>query len=165
MLTSPCLVHCQMICIVGQGFAEVLILKKSYILNTVEYSLETVIPYALILTRSSKGHCSLGGMHYYFSNCVSGVMEITLWVLIRIALANVVGTYYNRLTKGDSNEYPQRMFLCGRADEKYSLIIIKYFPYLFHCLLQTEQLSSEDDDSDDDPLALALRFLRVYSAL
>ena len=34
--------------------------------------------------------------------------------------------------RGDSNEYPQHRFLC-RTDEKYSSIITKYPPYLFHC--------------------------------
>ena len=32
---------------------------------------------------------------------------------------------------GDSNEYPQHMFL-RRTDKNYPLIIIKYPPYLFH---------------------------------
>ena len=40
-----------------------------------------------------------------------------LWVLIRIA------------SRGDSNEYPQHMFL-WRTDENYPSIIIKYPPYL-----------------------------------
>ena len=33
--------------------------------------------------------------------------------------------------RGDSNEYPQDMFL-WRTDENYPSIIIKYPPYLFH---------------------------------
>ena len=32
------------------------------------------------------------------------------------------------------------------------------------CLLQIEQVNSESDDTDDDPLSLALRFLRFRSA-
>ena len=32
-------------------------------------------------------------------------------------------------------------------------------------LLQTEQVNSEDDDPDDDPLALALSSLSPFSAL
>ena len=43
-----------------------------------------------------------------------------LWVLIRIV-------------RGDSNEYPQHMFL-WRNKKKYPLIITKYPPYLFYCL-------------------------------
>ena len=35
---------------------------------------------------------------------------------------------------GDSNEYPQHMFL-WRNDENYYSIIIKYPLYLFHCLM------------------------------
>ena len=41
-----------------------------------------------------------------------------LWVLIRIA------------QRGDSNEYPQHMFL-WRNKQTYPLIITKYPPYLF----------------------------------
>ena len=35
--------------------------------------------------------------------------------------------------QGDSNEYPQHMFL-QRNKQNYPLIIIKYPPYLFHCV-------------------------------
>ena len=44
-----------------------------------------------------------------------------LWVLIRIA---------STPRRGDSNEYPQHMFL-WRNKENYPSIIIKYPPYLF----------------------------------
>ena len=47
-----------------------------------------------------------------------------LWVLIRIASPL-------RFYGGDSNEYPQRMFL-WRNKQNYPLIITKYPPYLFH---------------------------------
>ena len=35
--------------------------------------------------------------------------------------------------QGDSNEYPQHMFL-WRNKQNYHLVITKYPPYLFHCL-------------------------------
>ena len=38
------------------------------------------------------------------------------------------------MLRGNSNEYPQHMFL-WRTIENYSLIIIKYPPYLFDKLL------------------------------
>ena len=34
--------------------------------------------------------------------------------------------------------------------------------FALNCLLQVEQVSSESDDHDDDPLALALRSLRFF---
>ena len=46
-----------------------------------------------------------------------------LWVLIRI-------TSTESPHRGDSNEYPQHMFL-WRTDENYPSLIIKYPPYLF----------------------------------
>ena len=38
------------------------------------------------------------------------------------------------------------------------------FGLLWNCRLQVEQVNSEDNDSDGDPLALALRSLRFLSA-
>ena len=46
----------------------------------------------------------------------------------------VVGTLMHNICKGDCNEYPQHMFL-WRTDKNYPSIIIKYPPYLFHCLV------------------------------
>ena len=36
--------------------------------------------------------------------------------------------------------------------------------FALYCLLQIEQVNSEGDDSDDDPLVLALRSLRFLIA-
>ena len=38
--------------------------------------------------------------------------------------------------RGESNEYPQHMFLWGDK-QNYPLIITKYPSYLFHCFLDT----------------------------
>ena len=34
--------------------------------------------------------------------------------------------------------------------------------FVLNCLLQIEQVNSKNDDSDDDPLALALHSLHIY---
>ena len=56
-----------------------------------------------------------------------------LWVLITIA-SNICCGYSLELPRqGDSNEYPQHMFL-WRNKQNCPLIITKYPPYLFLCL-------------------------------
>ena len=55
------------------------------------------------------------------------------WVLIRIASSR----------RGDSNEYPEHMFL-WRTDENYPSIIIKYPPYLFFWKSNTCKINIEN---------------------
>ena len=64
---------------------------------------------------------------------------------------------YSTSRRGDSNEYPQHMFLCcergdsneyrqhmflWRNKQNYPLIITKYPPYLFHCNVSQTKTSS-----------------------
>ena len=101
-------------------------------------------------TQQSPGGCLFDGLHCMMNfqrNRQDGYLMIiifhtspqkhVLWVLIRIASPSDSNEYlgeailmsthntFLRRTQGDSNEYPQHMFL-WRTLENYSLIIIKY---------------------------------------
>ena len=53
----------------------------------------------------------------------------------QFSIKNVCCRYSLELSRqGDSNEYPQHMFL-SRNDENYPSIFIKYPPYLFQCMV------------------------------
>ena len=62
--------------------------------------------------------------------------------------------------RGDSNEYPQHMFL-WRTIENYPLIVTKYHPYLFHCnmlpIVFKEPVSSGSGDKGDTPVLKTLK--------
>ena len=58
------------------------------------------------------------------------------WVLIRIASARYL---LESPQQGDSNEYPQHMFL-WRNKQIYPLTITKYPPYLSHCITLANNL-------------------------
>ena len=45
----------------------------------------------------------------------------------------ILVTTHNIYRQGDSSEYPQQMFLL-RNKQNYPQIILKYPPYLFHCV-------------------------------
>ena len=62
--------------------------------------------------------------------------------MLRVLISEAILMSTFNIWRGDSNEYPQHMFLgdsnghpqhmfLWRTDENYPLIIIKYLPYLF----------------------------------
>ena len=80
-----------------------------------------------------------------------------LRVLVRIALESP--------RRGDSNEYPQHMFL-WRIEENYPSIIIKYPPYLAFCqyLGDTFSFLSSSSSSLIEPKDCSISLLAVDSS-